>query len=90
MPPFGDQPNAMNHLNNDDIALLANFILTSYGDKTLSVTPQNVQVIREGGPKSNMVQLARIGMGVGAFLLVAILAFITLWWRTRKSTATQV
>jgi mono/diheme cytochrome c family protein len=90
MPPFGDQPNAMNHLNNDDIALLANYILTSYGDKKLNVTPENVQVIRDGGPKSNMVQLARIGMGVGAFLLVAILTFITLWWRTRRSPATQV
>lgn len=90
MPPFGDQPNATNHLSNDDIALLANYILTSYGDNTLSVTPENVQTIRDGGPKSNIVQLARIGMGVGAFLLVAILAFITLWWRKRKSTATLV
>ena len=83
MPPFGDQTNAVVQLNNVEVASLSNYLLAQYGNEKLSVTPADVQVIREGGPKSNMVQLARIGMGAGAAVVVMLLAGL-LWYRKRR------
>ncbi|QEI07159.1 cytochrome c [Pigmentiphaga aceris] len=73
MPPFGGQPNAMVALNNEEIAQLANYVFTNHGEPTLQVTAADVQVIRDGGPRSNIITLARIGMGVGAVVVLLLL-----------------
>lgn len=85
MPPFGDQVNAVVQLNNVEVAALSNYLLAQYGNEKLNVTPEDVQVIREGGPKSNMIQLARIGLGMGAAAVVFLLAGF-IWYRARKKT----
>ncbi|TNM61737.1 cytochrome c [Aliirhizobium smilacinae] len=85
MPPFGDQTNAVVQLNNVEVASLSNYLLAQYGNEKLKVTPEDVQVIREGGPKSNIVQLARIGMGAGAAVVVFLLAGL-IWYRARRKT----
>ncbi len=85
MPPFGDQANAVVQLTNVEVASLSNYLLAQYGNDKLTVTPEDVQVIREGGPKSNMVQMARIGMGAGVAAVVLLLAGL-IWYRSRRKT----
>ena len=82
MPPFGTQVNAMNPLTNEEIAQLANYVFKQHGESTLQVTPADVQVIRDGGPRSNLVTLARIGMGVG--VVVVLLLVIALVVRRKR------
>lgn len=78
MPPFGNQPNALNALNNDDVAALANYVLKYYGNPGVKVTPADVEVIRQGGPKSNLLLLARVGVVVGAVVALVVLIILLL------------
>jgi mono/diheme cytochrome c family protein len=84
MPPFGDQANAMVTLDNTEVASLANYILKDYGNAKLTVNPQDVQMIREGGPRSNLVKLAQIGVGIGAVVAVLILLLIAFFLLGRR------
>lgn len=89
MPPFGDQVNAMVSLDNTEVASLANYILRDYGNAKLTVKPEDVQTIREGGPRSNLVQLAQAGVVVGglvALIIVLLIAF-ALFRRSKKAAA---
>ncbi|AYD00386.1 cytochrome c [Neorhizobium sp. NCHU2750] len=85
MPPFGDQTNATVSLSNSEVASLANYLMKDYGNAGLTVTPDDVQVIRNGGPASNLVMLARIGIAAGAAGAVVVLAIIVWLWRRRRS-----
>ena len=76
MPPFGNQPNALNSLSNDDVAALSNYVLKYYGNAGVKVTPKEVEVIRQGGPRSSLLLAARIGMAAGAILVLALLVWL--------------
>ena len=89
MPPFGDQDNAVTSLSNVDVASLANYVLTDYGNDKLKVTANDVAIVRQGGPRSNLVMMARIGMGVALVALV-LLAIAGLIWRMRRPTAQSI
>ena len=73
MPPFGDQPNALNKLSNADVAALSNYLLKYYGKPAATVKAEDVEVIRQGGPRSPLLLVARIGMGVAVAVLVLLL-----------------
>jgi len=88
MPPFGDQPNTVNALTNVEVASLSNYILKDYGNAKLKVTPEDVQVIREGGPSSQLVLFARIGMTAGAVAAVIVLG-AAFWFFRRKRSRVQ-
>lgn len=76
MPPFGDQVNAVNHLSNDEIAALANYIQVSYGSGAPGVKAEDVAVIRQGGPQSHLLLLARLGMVAGLLVLSALIIVV--------------
>lgn len=84
MPPFGDQAHAMVPLNNDEVAAVSNFLLTSYGNPAVSVTADQVQVIREGGATSSLILLARVGMAVGAALVLWLLVLLVRKQRRKR------
>jgi mono/diheme cytochrome c family protein len=86
MPPFGKQANALNSLSDDEIASLANYVLKNYGNAAQRVSPADVAVIRNGGPGSPLLLLARIGMALGA---VVVLVLLGLWWRRRRRQRTS-
>lgn len=75
MPPFGEQDNALNHLDNQQIATLSNWILKHYGNADVTVSAQQVEEIRNGGPASPLVLLAQIGVGIGSVVVIALLAW---------------
>lgn len=85
MPPFGDQPNALNNLDNDEIAALANYLVRQYGDGKQTVTAEDVQTIRQGGPASNLLLLARVGMLAGALVALGVM----IWFVSRKRKAAR-
>lgn len=73
MPPFGAQPNALNHLDDQQIATLSGWILQHYGNADVNVSPAQVAEIRRGGPASPLVMLAQAGVGAGALVVIALL-----------------
>lgn len=83
MPPFGKQANAVTSLDNGEIAALANYIQLQYGagEDAATVEASDVEVIRQGGPTSHLLLLARLGMAAG---LLAVIAIVVLIVRRRK------
>ncbi|MBB6243012.1 cytochrome c [Rhodanobacter sp. MP1X3] len=76
MPGFGGKPDDLNSLSNEQIASLANYVLSTYGQPGTEVRPTQVEVIRQGGPTSNLVALARAGMIGGAIVLMLIIILL--------------
>ena len=76
MPPFGAQPNALNHLSDEEVAALANYIQVRFGSGAADVRPGDVAEIRQGGPRSGLLLLARLGMGAGVLALLACIALV--------------
>ena len=85
MPPFGDQPNALDRLSNDEIAALANYLVRQYGDGKQTVSADDVQTIRQGGPASNLLLLARLGMLAGVLVALGLI----IWLLARKRRAAR-
>ncbi len=81
MPGFGHHPNDINNLSDSQIASLANYILTTYGKPAKAVTATDVATVRQGGPGSNLVLLARFGMAAGG---VVVLILLGIWIIRRK------
>jgi mono/diheme cytochrome c family protein len=78
MPAFG-------HLLSDQqIATLGNYLLKQYGNPDASVTMEQVKNLRSGGDKPVLVTIVRVGMIVGALVVIGIFAFLMLA-RRRKS-----
>jgi len=77
MPGFGGRPTDANQLSNHDIALIATYVRTQYGAGGPAVTDKDVAIVRQGGPSSPLVLIARIGLCLGA-VAAALLIFIFL------------
>ncbi len=77
MPGFGGRPTDSNPLSNHDIALIATYVRTQYGPGGPAVTDKDVATVRQGGPSSPLVLIARIGLCLGA-VAAALLMFILL------------
>ncbi|WP_046791881.1 cytochrome c [Tatumella morbirosei] len=86
MPGFGHHPNDINNLSDEQIASLANYVLTTYGKPAKPVTASMVATVRQGGPGSNLVMLARFGIAAGV-VIVLILAGI--WVIRRRKIVTD-
>ncbi len=83
MPGFGGRPTDANQLSNHDIALIATYVRAQYGVGGPAVTDKDVATVRQGGPSSPLVLIARLGLGLGAFA-VAMVIFMVL--RRRRLT----
>jgi len=81
MPGFGGSPKDSMQLSDHEIAMIATYVLTQYG-AAATVTDKDVAIVRQGGPSSPLVLLARIAMGVGA-AAVAFLVLGLVWRRHR-------
>lgn len=77
MPAFGKS------LSDEQIATLGNFLVQQYGNPAAKVTVEQVTTLRAGGKPSPLLTIARVGMGVGAVVIVLLLG----WLLRRRRTA---
>jgi mono/diheme cytochrome c family protein len=82
MPGFGGRRADPNQLGDNEIALLANYVVEQYGRVAKPVSASDVATVRQGGPSSALVLLARVGIGTAA--LVVLLLGLLLFQRRRK------
>jgi fructose 5-dehydrogenase cytochrome subunit len=82
MPGFGGHPTDANPLSDGNITALGNYVLTHYGPSDATITEQQVAEVRQGGPSSPLLALARWGM---AAVAVALLGISFLIFRKRNS-----
>ncbi|WP_338563627.1 cytochrome c [Erwinia sp. E_sp_B04_7] len=83
MPPFGGQPEALNHLDDQQVATLSNWILQKYGNASVTVTASQVADIRRGGATSPLVLMAQAGVAVAALAAAGLVGYL-LWRRKRR------
>jgi fructose 5-dehydrogenase cytochrome subunit len=86
MPGFGGSPSDANRLSDHDVALLATYVRTEYGGALPAVTDHDVAEVRQGGPSSPLVILARLGIGLGAGLAAILVTILLLRRNGRQST----
>jgi mono/diheme cytochrome c family protein len=87
MPGFGGARTDSNQLSNHDIALIATYVRAQYGAGGQAVTDKDVATVRQGGPSSPLVLIARIGLCLGA---VAAATLIILLFKRRHRARPRV
>ncbi len=84
MPRF-DSLSYVNPLTNEQIAAISNYVLQQYGSPGVQVTPQDVAVARDGGPKPLLARMQPYIVPliclVAALILLALLG---LFMRSRR------
>ncbi|WP_347557215.1 cytochrome c [Robbsia sp. KACC 23696] len=85
MPAFGPNASFTDRLTDADVADVANYVLTQFGNAHVAVTADDVATVRRGGPP---VLLARLGSYAIPALLVIVIAIVLLigLWRARRKT----
>ena len=76
MPGFGGLRSDSNQLSDTQIAALSNYVLSQFGRAGAAVSPGDVAQERMGGPSSSLILLARIGIAVAVFALLAIMVLL--------------
>jgi fructose 5-dehydrogenase cytochrome subunit len=75
MPGFGGHPTDANPLSDRNIAKIGNYVLARYGSATTTITEAEVAEVRQGGPTSPLLQLARIGVAAAIIVFLGIVFF---------------
>ena len=83
MPGFGGRPDDPNPLSDHDIALISAYVLSQYGAGPTAVTDRDVAIVRQGGPSSSLVLIARIGLGLG--VAAAVILVLVVFRRRRRT-----
>jgi mono/diheme cytochrome c family protein len=86
MPGFGGLPSDSNQLSDTEIATLSNYVLGQFGRADKVVSPNDVAQERLGGPSSSLILLARIGIALAVFAMLAIVILFGFWFRSRSPT----
>ena len=79
MPAFA------NHLSDNQVSVLTNYLLQRFGNPNAVVTIDQVRLARDGGPSSPLLMIARVGMALVGLVFVALLVFIA--FRAHRRTA---
>ncbi|WP_175777383.1 cytochrome c [Burkholderia anthina] len=85
MPSFGED-SYVQPLKDDQVAAIANYVLAQYGNADVTVTPDDVAVVRSGGPVPLLVR-ARPLMLAGPVVVVLLIA---LWIMVRRRRTRRV
>ncbi|MBY4870990.1 cytochrome c [Burkholderia sp. Bp9017] len=81
MPSFGED-SYVQPLKDDQVAAIANYVLAQYGNADVTVTPDDVAVVRSGGPVPLLVR-ARPLMLPAPVLVVLLIALVIMVRRRR-------
>ena len=72
-------PGFAHELSDKQITTLGNYLLTSWGNPAAKVTEAQVAKLRDpatAGADNTLLNLARVGMGVGALLVLAVIVWL--------------
>ncbi|KER70154.1 cytochrome C [Burkholderia cepacia] len=85
MPSFGED-SYVQPLKDDQIAAISNYVLAQYGNPDVTVTADDVAVVRSGGPVPLLVRVRPLMLpGAVVVVLIALLG-VAFWWRRRQRT----
>ncbi|WP_217903878.1 c-type cytochrome [Bordetella genomosp. 5] len=88
MPGFGPQASYTERLSDQQIADVSNYVLAHYGQAGNRITPQDVELARNGGPEPALIRFTRIALPVGGVVAVLLLiAIVYLVARRRAKKA---
>ena len=86
MPAFGPDADWTEQLNDQQIADVSNYVLKTYGNAELSVTPEQVKLIREGGEKPLIAKLTGpVPFGIAVIVLILIVIAVVRASRRNKN-----
>lgn len=83
MPAFAS------HLSDNQVSVLANYLLQRFGNPNAMVTTDQVRLARNGGPSSPLLMIARVGMALAGLVVIALLAFIAFRARRRSAASSR-
>lgn len=83
MPGFGPDAFYTDRLNDQQIADVSNYVLKNFGNAQLTVTPEQVKTVREGGERPLIARLAQPAVW-GSAAAVAIIVLMVLISRSRR------
>ncbi|EHH67404.1 cytochrome c [Gluconobacter morbifer] len=86
MPGFG-QGSYVDSLSDQDIADISNYVEQTFGNPNVKVTPDDVKLIRSGGPKPLIAQLG--AFTVPAMIIAALIIAAAILFLIRRSRRTQ-
>lgn len=78
MPAFGAE------LNNEQIAAVSNYVLEHFGNSAVSVSAQQVQQLRQGGPAPLLIKAMPYLLGAGMLVALLVVWGVLRWWRRRR------
>ena len=85
MPGFGGHKFDPSQFSDNQVALLANYVFEQYGRAGTSVSQSDVAMVRQGGPSSPLVLLARLGIAAAVLVLLLLVSFLV-FRRSRRRT----
>lgn len=72
-------------MNDQQVSVLVNYLFKTWGNPAVQTTPERVKSLREGGPPSPLLAIARDGMiAAGIVILVMIVAGLVIMSRRKK------
>lgn len=89
MPGFGPDGLFTDRLTDQQIADVSNYVLKNFGNAQLTVTPEQVKTVREGGERPLIARLAQPAVWVGGavVMIVLLLVIVSLSRRGKKHDA---
>jgi mono/diheme cytochrome c family protein len=87
MPGFGGHKTDSSQFNDNEIVLLANYVLQQYGRAGTAVSPSDVAMVRQGGPSSSLVLLAQIGVAAAVLVFLLLVSFLAFRASRRRRLA---
>ncbi len=76
MPGFGPDALYTDRLTDRQIADVSNYVLKNFGNAQLTVTPEQVKTVREGGERPLIARLAQPALWLGGAVVVIVLVLL--------------
>jgi mono/diheme cytochrome c family protein len=84
-------PGFAGELSDTQVATLGNYLTRHFGNPAATVSVQQVATLRAGGPTADwLILAARIGLAVGALVIVLLVALFMRWRRSKGTAARGV
>lgn len=83
MPAFGPTASFADHLSDQDVADVTNYVLTQFGNPNVKVTAAHVATVRQGGKPPLLAKLGSVTVS-GVVVLLLVIGAVVLLRRRRR------